>query len=113
MPTYEYRCEACGAEFERVQRITEDANPECLKCGEAEARRLVGSGNFILKGGGWYADLYSSVPKGGGSKAEGGGGTADEAGTTSGSKPETKLESKPSSSSSSSSSGSSGGGKAD
>ena len=95
MPTYEYRCEACGAEFERVQRITEDANPECLKCGEAKARRLVGSGNFILKGGGWYADLYSSVPKGGAKKAEGGEGKSE---SKSESKGETKSESKTSSS---------------
>lgn len=63
MPTYEYRCDACGNEWEIEQRITEDAIRDCPKCGKPKATRLVGAGNFILKGGGWYSDLYSSQPK--------------------------------------------------
>lgn len=63
MPTYEYRCDACGNEWELEQRITADAIRDCPKCGKPKAKRLVGTGNFILKGGGWYADLYSSTPK--------------------------------------------------
>lgn len=59
MPTYEYLCDACGEEFEREQRISEDPIKKCPKCGKAKARRLIGAGNFILKGGGWYSDLYS------------------------------------------------------
>lgn len=59
MPTYNYRCAACGAEFERVQRMSEDPIKECLKCGKPEASRQIIHGNFILKGGGWYGDLYS------------------------------------------------------
>jgi putative FmdB family regulatory protein len=69
MPTYNYRCAACGAEFERVQRMSEDPIKECLKCGKQEASRQITQGNFILKGGGWYGDLYSgnSNKKGGSS----------------------------------------------
>lgn len=59
MPTYEYACEACGHEFEREQRITEDAIKDCPKCEKPKARRLIVAGNFILKGGGWESDLYS------------------------------------------------------
>jgi len=59
MPTYNYRCAACGAEFERVQRMSEDPIKECLKCGKPAASRQIIHGNFILKGGGWYGDLYS------------------------------------------------------
>lgn len=59
MPTYEYRCDACGHEFEKEQRITEDRLKKCPKCRKMKLIRLVGTGNFILKGGGWYADLYS------------------------------------------------------
>ena len=58
MPTYEYRCEACGAQFEKEQRISEDPIKKCPKCGKAKAQRLISAGNFILKGSGWYADLY-------------------------------------------------------
>jgi putative FmdB family regulatory protein len=59
MPTYEYSCHACGHEFEREQRITEDPIKKCPACGKQKARRNITQGNFILKGGGWYSDLYS------------------------------------------------------
>jgi len=59
MPTYEYGCEACGKGWELQQRITADPGKKCPHCGKMKARRLISSGNFILKGGGWYADLYS------------------------------------------------------
>ena len=61
MPTYEYGCEACGHEWEEVQRITEPPLEVCPSCGKPSAHRLISAGtNFILKGGGWYSDLYTS-----------------------------------------------------
>jgi putative FmdB family regulatory protein len=66
MPTYEYGCTECGNEWEEVQRITAPPIEVCPKCGKTSAHRLISAGtNFILKGGGWYSDLYSSS---GGSK---------------------------------------------
>ena len=59
MPTYDYACDACGHEFERQQRITEKPLKKCPKCGKLKARRMIGGGGFILKGGGWESDLYS------------------------------------------------------
>ena len=59
MPTYDYSCDNCGHEFEREQRITEDPVKKCPKCGKLKARRMIGGGGFILKGGGWESDLYS------------------------------------------------------
>jgi putative FmdB family regulatory protein len=59
MPTYDYSCDACGHEFERQQRITENPLKKCPKCGKLKARRMIGGGGFILKGGGWESDLYS------------------------------------------------------
>lgn len=63
MPTYEYVCDACGNEWELEQRITEDAVKKCPACKKQKARRAISGGNFMLKGGGWYADLYSSTSK--------------------------------------------------
>jgi putative FmdB family regulatory protein len=61
MPTYEYACSACGNEWEQTQRITEPPVEQCPKCAKATAHRLISGGtNFILKGGGWYSDLYAS-----------------------------------------------------
>lgn len=59
MPTYEYACDACGASWEKEQRISENPVKKCPKCGAMKARRMISAGNFILKGGGWYSDLYS------------------------------------------------------
>ena len=64
MPTYSYRCDACGKSFEKEQRITEAPIKKCPKCGKNSARRMISSGNFILKGGGWYSDGYGSKSAG-------------------------------------------------
>ncbi|KPK14225.1 MAG: hypothetical protein AMJ62_13540 [Myxococcales bacterium SG8_38] len=59
MPTYVYTCDSCSHEFEREQRITEKPIKKCPECGKLKARRMIGGGGFILKGGGWESDLYS------------------------------------------------------
>jgi putative FmdB family regulatory protein len=70
MPTYEYACSACGHAWEQTQRITEDPVETCPQCGKPSAHRLISAGtNFILKGSGWYSDLYAS-PKPAAEKSE-------------------------------------------
>jgi putative FmdB family regulatory protein len=64
MPTYSYVCDACKREFEKEQRISEDPIKKCPSCGKLKARRMITSGNFILKGGGWYSDGYGSSKSG-------------------------------------------------
>ncbi|MES1183174.1 MAG: zinc ribbon domain-containing protein [Myxococcales bacterium] len=67
--TYEYACTACGHAWEAEQSISAPPLTECPNCHQAHAKRQISGGaGFILKGGGWYADLYSST--GGGAKAE-------------------------------------------
>jgi putative FmdB family regulatory protein len=107
MPTYEYVCDACGNQWELEQRISEDAVKECPACGKPKARRQISGGNFILKGGGWYADLYSGPSnvksaKGEGTKDAGSAG----AGSSSGESTAKAGESKGSGSNSSESKGS-------
>ncbi len=73
MPTYEYRCDKCGHEFEREQRITDDPVKKCPGCRSARVKRLISATSFVLKGGGWYSDLYSSKkaqPAAGDSKSD-------------------------------------------
>ena len=65
--TYEYACTACGHGWEAEQSISAAPLTECPKCHQATAKRQVSGGaGFILKGGGWYSDLYAS--SGGGAK---------------------------------------------
>lgn len=42
MPTYEYRCSHCGAEWEREHKITEDPK-RCDLCERDTAVRLISS----------------------------------------------------------------------
>jgi putative FmdB family regulatory protein len=85
MPTYEYVCTSCGHEWEIEQRITADALTTCPKCSAETAKRQVSGVNFILKGGGWYADLYSSPkPSSGGSAGSGSTGGAGSGGGSAG-----------------------------
>jgi len=59
VPTYEYQCTKCGKPFEYVQKISDPPKKKCEACG-GKLERLISGGAFILKGGGWYKDLYSS-----------------------------------------------------
>jgi putative FmdB family regulatory protein len=104
MPTYEYACTNCGNLWEEFQKITEAPVQVCPKCGQSTAKRQLSGGTFILKGGGWYADLYSSS-KGGGSKSES---SSSSSGSASESK-STSTETKPAATPSGGSSGGSGG----
>jgi putative FmdB family regulatory protein len=59
--TYEYMCNECHYEWEESQRINEEALTECPKCHKESAQRLISNGTgFILKGGGWAREGYSS-----------------------------------------------------
>jgi putative FmdB family regulatory protein len=88
MPVYEYACEKCGHEFERQQRITEDPVKTCPACRARKVRRLISRTAFVLKGSGWYSDLYSSAkPKDAGAEKP--------AEASSESKPDSKSEAKP------------------
>jgi len=60
MPIYEYACEKCESEFEVEQRITDDPIKSCPRCQSRKIKRLISRTSFVLKGGGWYSDLYSS-----------------------------------------------------
>jgi len=57
MPIYEYKCTKCGKEFEKVQRITDEAVLECEFC-KGTAKRLISRSSFVLKGSGWYVTDY-------------------------------------------------------
>jgi len=65
MPIYEYACDKCGHEFEREQRITDDPVKTCPECRSRKVKKLISRTSFVLKGGGWYADAYSSSKKDG------------------------------------------------
>jgi len=73
MPIYEYRCESCGHELERMQKISDPPLTDCPQCGQPALRKRISAAAFRLKGGGWYeTDFKKSNQKnlhdGGGKK---------------------------------------------
>ena len=68
MPTYEYMCEKCEHEFEREQRISDPPVKTCPECRSRKVKKLISRTSSVLKGSGWYSDLYSSPKAKGGDK---------------------------------------------
>ena len=63
MPIYEYACEACGHEFEALQKVSEKPLKKCPECGKPKLKKLVSAPSFRLKGGGWYETDFKSGNK--------------------------------------------------
>ncbi len=60
MPMYEYRCESCGHEFEKLQKITDNPLLVCPKCNASALTKLVTAAGFQLKGTGWYVTDFKN-----------------------------------------------------
>jgi putative FmdB family regulatory protein len=77
MPIYEYRCQQCGHELEKLQRMTDAPLLDCPACEQPGLRRLISAAGFRLKGSGWYETDFKQGKKrnlaegGGEAKAEG------------------------------------------
>jgi putative FmdB family regulatory protein len=108
MPIYEYRCEHCGHELEKMQKISDAPLTDCPECGRPALKKLISAAGFRLKGGGWYetdfkksGDKKKNLHDGGGEKKESaksegagssssGGSKSDTASSASASKPAAK-----------------------
>lgn len=64
MPTYQYKCLACGHKFELFQKMNDDPVKECPEC-KGEVKRLLGAGaGPIFKGSGFYHTDYKNAKTG-------------------------------------------------
>ncbi len=107
MPTYRYRCEGCGDEFEVWQSITDDAltTHDDTGCGGSVVKVLSPAG-IVLKGSGFY----KTDNRGGRSSSSRNGDGAKDSGSSSSDSSSSTSSSSGDSSSSGSGSDSSGGG---
>ena len=62
MPTYEYRCKACGHELEIQQAFTDDPLTECPEC-KGALRKVFGNVGISFKGSGFYKTDHGSRSK--------------------------------------------------
>ena len=59
MPTYEYRCKACGHQFEIHQSFSDDPLTECPNC-HGELKKVFGNVGVSFKGSGFYKNDHGS-----------------------------------------------------
>jgi len=59
VPTYEYKCQACGYMFEEFQSMKDKPIAKCPKCDGTVRRLISGGAAVIFKGSGFYATDYS------------------------------------------------------
>ncbi len=63
MPIYEYRCESCAYDFEKLQKMSDPALTVCPECGKSSLKKLISAVGFRLKGSGWYETDFKNKPK--------------------------------------------------
>ncbi len=66
MPTYVYGCDACGHQFERFQKFSDDPIRSCPEC-DSPVRRIFQPAGIVFKGSGWHITDYKRSGNGNGS----------------------------------------------
>jgi putative FmdB family regulatory protein len=91
LPLYEYRCTACGYNFEKIQNFSAKPETECPKCQGALIRPVTAPA-LRFEGAGWYVNDYAG--KGGAKAGETAGAANSDAAASTESKADQKSESK-------------------
>lgn len=63
MPIYEYQCQSCSHELEKLQKLSDSPLSLCPQCGKDELRRKISAAGFRLKGAGWYETDFKKTGK--------------------------------------------------
>ena len=58
MPTYAYRCPACGHEYDKLQKMSDDTRTKCPECDTPGERVISGGAGIVFKGSGFYETDY-------------------------------------------------------
>ena len=105
MPTYDYKCDACGHAFEQFHSMMASPIRKCPACKKLKVKRLIGTGaGLIFKGSGFYITDYRDKSYSDKAKAESGGGgggaggdakPAGDSGSSSSSSPSTSSDAEP------------------
>ncbi len=63
MPIYEYQCQSCGHQLEKLQKMSDDPIKDCPECDKPELKKLISAAGFQLKGNGWYVTDFKDKNK--------------------------------------------------
>lgn len=60
MPIYEYVCDSCGKQIEKIQKFSDPLLTECDCEQRGRLKKVMSQSSFVLKGGGWYMTDYAN-----------------------------------------------------
>jgi putative FmdB family regulatory protein len=55
MPIYEYQCQACGEQLDKLQKMSDAPLATCPACNKETLKKKTSASGFRLIGKGWYA----------------------------------------------------------
>ena len=58
MPTYDYKCNDCGYEFEKFQNMTDTPISICPQCNGTVSRLISSGAGLLFRGNGFYETDY-------------------------------------------------------
>lgn len=61
MPLFDFKCDVCGAVFEKICSSS-TVTHECPKCGESAQKQVCAPGGFKFNGSGFYITDYKNKP---------------------------------------------------
>jgi putative FmdB family regulatory protein len=64
MPIYEFACQDCGHEFEKIQSFSDSSTPSCPNCQGVHVQRRLSAPAIHFKGSGWYITDSKNAGKG-------------------------------------------------
>lgn len=64
MPIYEFACQDCGHEFEKIQSFSDSSTPACPNCQGVHVQRRLSAPAIHFKGSGWYITDSKNAAKG-------------------------------------------------
>lgn len=63
VPIYEFECESCGTEFERILSFSDSSAPDCPACESDNVVRQLSRPAIHFKGSGWYINDSKQTAK--------------------------------------------------
>jgi putative FmdB family regulatory protein len=63
LPLYEYKCDKCAHQFEKIEKHNAPTTQKCPKCG-GKAERMISAAGIQFKGSGWYVTDYKGKNSG-------------------------------------------------
>jgi len=81
MPIYEFACQDCGHEFEKIQSFSDSSTPACPNCQGRHVQRRLSAPAIHFKGSGWYITDSKKAAKTSATGSSGGGGADSEPGS--------------------------------